>query len=228
MTASPISASRGEDLVVVVAGGDPLGPNPLPEGAGEAVVVAADSGVDRALEAGLTVHHVVGDLDSVSRDGLDRAVAGDAALHLHPVMKDATDLELALDLALTFGPARVLVLGGHGGRLDHFWANLALLASAPYADVAVQARMGDARVTIVRPGPARIGHLTGSPGDVVSLLPVHGAAVGVTTVDLLYPLCDEELAAGSTRGVSNRFLSSIATVGLTDGVLAAIQPRMPG
>lgn len=231
MTATPSPPSTGngdgKGVVVVVTGGDPLGDHAPPEGIDGAVVVAADSGVDRAFEAGLPVHHAVGDFDSVSRHGLDRAAAARAELHVHPSMKDATDLELALDLALTFHPGEVLVLGGHGGRLDHFWANLELLASAPYAGVTVRAWMGAARVTIVRPVAAGATHLTGTAEDLVSLLPLHGPALGVTTEDLLYPLRDEDLAAGSTRGVSNRFLASHAAVVLTAGVLAAIQPGTP-
>ena len=45
--------------------------------------------------------------------------------------------------------------------------------------------------------------LTGEEGELVSLLPVGGPAEGVTAQGLRYPLSDETLAAGSSRGVSN-------------------------
>ena len=47
----------------------------------------------------------------------------------HPAAKDATDLELALDAAISRRPGRIHVLGGHGGRLDHLLANALVLAA---------------------------------------------------------------------------------------------------
>ena len=52
--------------------------------------------------------------------------------------------------------------------------------------------------------------LTGAPGEIVSLLPVHGPAEGVTTSGLEYPLHDETLPAGTSRGVSNVFAATEA------------------
>src|SRR6185295_1025335 len=95
----------------------------------------------------------------------------------HPAAKDATDLELALDTARALGAQRIVVLGGHGGRLDHLLANALLLAAPSLADIEVVAQMGPARVTVVR----HEATLHGRPGDVVTLLPAHGPARGVVT-----------------------------------------------
>ena len=53
---------------------------------------------------------------------------------------------------------------------------------------------------------------------------VGGAAHGIVTEGLRYPLRAETLLPGSTRGVSNELLVPIAHVSLTDGVLLAILP----
>jgi thiamine pyrophosphokinase len=66
--------------------------------------------------------------------------------------------------------------------------------------------------------------LHGAPGDLVSLVPVHGPATGVTTEGLRYPLRGEDLVPGSTRGVSNVLLGTEAVVRLETGVLLAVQP----
>ena len=63
-----------------------------------------------------------------------------------------------------------------------------------------------------------------APGELVSLLPVHGAAERVTTEGLAYPLRAETLEAGTTRGVSNVFATETARVSLDRGVLLAIRP----
>ena len=211
---------------MVVSGGGPPDPGAtvgLPAGA---LVVAADSGLDHARALGLTVDVVVGDLDSVSAPALEAAEAAGAVVERHPEAKDATDLELALDLAVARGARRIVVLGPATGRLDHLLAGAVLLAAPRYADVEVEARLGPARLAVVRPG--RPAALTGRPGELVTLVPVHGTAVGVTTEGLLYPLRDEDLPPGTTRGVSNEMLGARAAVTLRAGTLVAVLPGATG
>jgi thiamine pyrophosphokinase len=183
-------------------------------------VIAADSGLEHATRLGLTVDVVVGDLDSVAPDALAAAEGGGTRVQRHPAEKDATDLELSLDAALACGASRVTVVGGYGGRLDHFLANALCLASGRYAAISIDAWVGDAYVTVVRDQ----AELLGSPGSLVTLLPVGGAASGVMTTGLRYPLHDEELAPGTSRGVSNKLVDTAASVTVSSGVLLAIQP----
>jgi thiamine pyrophosphokinase len=207
---------------LVFAGGDP--PDPAELLSGVEFVVAADSGLEHALALGVEVDVVVGDLDSVDTTALSRAVAAGATVEAHPAEKDATDLELALEAAVARGATTIRVLGAHGGRVDHYLANVLLLASPRFASVGIDARLGDAHVTVVRDR----ADLVGVPGAVCSLLPIGGSAVGVTTHDLRYPLHRETLEPGSTRGVSNEFLSVHAAVTLEAGVLLAVVPIARG
>jgi len=206
----------------VVAGGEPPVASGLDGLPPDAFVVAADSGVDGAHGLGLRVGLAVGDFDSASPGAAERVAAAGGRVERHPAVKDATDLELALDAALARRPSRVVVLGGAGGRFDHWLAVAFLLASPLYAGVAVQARWAAATVTVVRSSPAE---LVGTPGDVVTLLPVHGTAGGVRTEGLRYPLRDEDLPPGTTRGVSNVLLGTTAHVSARSGVLLAVQPH---
>jgi thiamine pyrophosphokinase len=166
---------------------------------------------------------VIGDLDSAEAEHVERAAAAGARVDRHPVDKDATDLELALDAARALGAHEITVLGAGGGRLDHLLANALLLASPAYAEVEVTALMGGATVTVVRSSAA----LEGPVGSIVSLLAVGGPAIAVTTDGLLYPLAREDLLPGSTRGVSNEIVASPATVRIDAGVLLAVQPARP-
>lgn len=225
-------AHARHDTVLVVTGGDPVRTDDLalvadgqasPVTAG-AFVVAADTGIELALDLGLHVDLAVGDLDSVAADALARATGAGATVERHPPDKEATDLELALDAAMRYRPDRLVVVGGHGGRLDHFLANTLLLASPAYAGPELVALMGPARVTVVRDR----ARLTGEPGDLVTLVPLHGSARGVSTDGLLYPLDGEELSAGSTRGVSNELARREASVRVAHGVVLAVQPGASG
>jgi thiamine pyrophosphokinase len=204
------------ETVLVFAGGDPppvsvlLG---LPPGA---YVIAADSGFDHATRLGVKVDLLVGDLDSISAAGL--GLAGE--IEQHPTDKNATDLAIALDAAARTKPSQVIVVGGSGGRIDHLLANAALLAAPAYSGLELTWLPGHATIHVVRD---RI-ELSGSPGDIVSLLPYGGPARGVSTVGLRWPLNGADLGPGTSLGVSNQMIATAATVKLDDGVLLAVQP----
>lgn len=206
--------------IVVVAAGpvEPAARAWLPEGA---CVVAADGGVDAARALGLAVDVAVGDFDSVTGAGLAAVEGAGARLQRHPAAKDATDLELALETALELGAARIFVVGAAGGRLDHLLSTLLLFGHRRWEAVELDALLGSARAHVIRSDRS----LEGEPGELVSLLPLHGRAEGVVTKGLRYPLRGETLYPGSTRGVSNELLGTEAQVSLTDGVLLAILPH---
>ena len=209
---------RAVPTVVVFTGGDSADHDVValvPDGA---FVIAADSGLHTALDHHIDVDLAVGDFDSVSPDALDTAAASGTRLERHPTAKSETDLELALDRAVERSPDDIVVIGGHGGRLDHFLANASLLASDRYRSARVKAHWDRARVYVVRD----VAELHGQVGELLTLLPAHGPAHGVTTNGLLYALHDATLDSGTTRGVSNQFLEPLAGVRLDRGVLLAI------
>jgi len=184
----------------------------------------ADSGLEPALKLGLDVTAVVGDMDSVDPGVLAAATEAGIPIERHPEAKDATDLALALDAALARHPQRVVVVTGAGDRLDHTLSLAQLLASPRTAGVEVEAWIGNAHLIVVRDTTV----LRGAPGDLVSLVPLNGPALGVVTGGLLYPLHDEDLPVGSTRGVSNELAAAEASVRLRSGVLVAVQPGLAG
>ena len=211
-----------EEIAVIVAGGpapDPEAALAVPLGAR---VIAADEGLEHAVALGLEVSAVVGDFDSVSAEALAAAEEAGVRIERYPVEKDATDLELALDLGLTLGARRLLVIAGDGaGRLDHLLAAVAVLGSRRYEGVDVDAIVGSTRLHVVRSER----EVPGRPGELLSLLALHGPAEGVRTEGLAYPLRGETLEPGSSRGVSNVFLADVARVTVASGVLLAI--RLP-
>jgi thiamine pyrophosphokinase len=217
----PAEEGVSEEIVVVVSGGEPPAPRAARAVPPGAPVVAGDKGLEHALALGLEVSLAVGDFDSASPEAVAAAEASGTRIERYPHAKDATDLELALDAAVAMDPARILVLAGTGGRLDHELSLLLLLGSERYAYLEVDAHVGSARVHVVR--DART--LAGAPGELVSLLPVGGAAERVTTEGLVYPLRGETLEAGSSRGVSNVFEAETARVSVERGVLLAIRPE---
>lgn len=207
---------------IVVAGGD-RDLDAVPAAWADALVIGADSGVDFALALGLHIDVAVGDMDSVSAAGLQRAEASGARVERHPAEKDKTDLELALDAAVGAGATDALVIGVGGGRLDHLLANVLLLTSPAWARCRITAVTGTARVHVVRGGDPAV-ELVAEVGELLTLLAVGGEARGVTTSGLQYALHHEPLAAGTSRGVSNVVESTPVTIQLEDGTLLAVFP----
>jgi len=185
------------------------------------MVIAADGGIDRAIALGLHVDLAIGDFDSASPAGLAAVRAAGARIDEYPAAKDATDLELALDAAIALRPQRIVVVGSGGGRLDHLLGTLLLLTADRYADARIDAHLGGACAHVVRDSR----DLTGTPGELISLLPLHGPAEGVTTDGLVYPLARETLTAGSSRGISNLFDLREARVEVERGCLLALRPH---
>jgi thiamine pyrophosphokinase len=228
----PVEQLDEEACVVVVANGDPLDPRLVAHVPTGALVVAADGGARLARRAGLRVAHVVGDFDSLEATDRRELELEGAELHPYPADKDFTDLELAIDLAHSIAataraPRRLLVLGGAGGRLDHFVANVALLAAPVWLEaepvVAVEAWLGTARLTVAIGGAPALP-VPGAVGSLVSLLPQHGPATGVVTEGLRFPLRHETLRPGSSRGVSNVVAGPGSSVSVEQGVLLVVQP----
>jgi thiamine pyrophosphokinase len=206
---------------IVVTGGDAPLPSVVERLPKAAVVIAADSGLGHARALGLHVDVLVGDLDSVTPADLAAAEAEGVEIQRHPAAKDATDLELALAVACDRGVERATVVGGAGGRFDHFLGNVLCLTSERFAPVTIDAWIGAAHVHVLR---ERIV-LRGAPGSLVTLVPAGGAATGITTTGLRYPLDDETLTPGTTRGVSNEIGDGDATVTVRSGVLLVVQPE---
>ncbi len=184
--------------------------------ASDALIVAADGGARVAQHYGLAPQIVIGDLDSLSGD---EQAALTAQIIRHPAEKDETDLELALLWAVEQGADWLRVIGGTGGRIDQTMSNIYLLALPILESRDVKLVAGKQAIWLARPGATRIA---GAKGDTVSLIPLTGAARGVRTENLYYPLNDETLEFGPARGVSNVMTAAELVVTVGDGVLLVV------
>ncbi len=183
------------------------------DGAGEAVVVAADSGYALARRLGRRVDCLVGDLDSIDAADLEHARNNGVPIHEHPADKDATDLELAAetlaDLARASGVSidQLVIYGGLGGRLDHLLSILDFASNLHDAGVRTVAHVGPYEVRQLRPGET----VAVPPDTNFSVRPGSGS-VRVSISGARWTLDDSSLSFGSGRGLSNRSLGSGAEV----------------
>ena len=169
----------------------------------DAVLIACDGGCDILARHNIVPDLVVGDMDSISAEGLDFINRHDVFIEKYPVEKDWTDSEIALGKT---EDEEVILVTPASGRLDHIVANLQL---------ALKFKADGKKITITD-GVTYCYPLSGKDSveiDVsrmqkpvsVSLVPwdFSKPVTGVTTGGLYYPLDNAELNAGSTFSFSN-------------------------
>lgn len=189
--------------------------------------VCADHGADHARAMKLAPSYIVGDMDSIHPDTIAWAHSLDTDIRQYPVEKDMTDSELALNsLDLSFPTLIVLSLSG---RIDHVLSNF--LVAGRHAEKGADILMTDGKSTVkMIAGPSRytldrtIFRKMEAEGRtlVVSMIPMFGDVLSVTTAGLYYPLTTHDLSCGSSFSVSNRAISPEEEVAIEfdNGVLA--------
>ena len=181
-------------------------PPHIPDGA---FVIAADGGLAKLCRMGRTPELILGDFDSY-----DGGFPEGVELLRHPVMKDATDMELAVHEAVRRGAERVIIYGGMGGRMDHTFANIQLLVKLARENVA--SRLVGPRWTATAISNESIDFDEGRRG-LISVFAYGGDAV-VTETGLLYGLDHSTLRDDKPLGVSNQFTGRPAKVTVHSGL----------
>lgn len=150
-------------------------------------IICADGGYDKAKAMGLNVNLLLGDFDSISKipEGVEKVQ--------FPVRKDLTDSHIALEYAKESD--EILLFGFTGDRADHSLTNMLLLDNYPNAVI-----IDDNNEIRLLKGEIK---LEGRIGQTVSVIPINGDLIGVTTKGLDYPLKNETLYFSDSRGVSN-------------------------
>jgi len=153
------------------------------------LVVAADSGADRALAHGITPRAVIGDFDSISQ--ATRAALPEAILH-QMQDQDSTDFDKCLR---SVSAPLILGVGFCGDRLDHQLAACNTLVRYPLQRCVL---LGEIDLVFLCP-PAI--HLPLDAGCRVSLFPM-GAVEGLSD-GLQWPLRGLNFAPDGQVGTSN-------------------------
>ncbi|WP_165246688.1 thiamine diphosphokinase [Adlercreutzia sp. ZJ141] len=180
-------------------------------------VFAVDGGLAHLTRAGFDADVAVGDFDSLNY------VPEGLPVERHPMLKDASDMELAFESALAAGFDDISVYGGLGRRLDHTLANLQVFARAAERGARVRAIGDDVAVQLLA-GPGEIS-LAGEPvGGVVSVFSMSDAARGVVEQGLKWELDGITLSNRTSLGLSNEFLGRPASVSVEVGTIVIITP----
>ena len=185
----------------------------------DALIVAADSGLNHAAPLGLTPSVVVGDYDS-----LGHAPNVDAGVEVItvPTEKDVTDTQLAVELALTRGANEVHILGGLGGRLDHTLSNLAILEDLADKKVRATIEDGQNRVRLLQNDSTILPR---SGYTYLSLLALDPVVKGVDIEGVKYPLKGAKIQRSFGFAVSNEITGNCCFVSVRKGKMLVVESR---
>lgn len=184
-------------------------------------IVSADGGLRYIRALNLTPELIIGDLDSVSEEGLKFIEEKNIQILKFPVDKDQTDLELALKELVGRGFNNIVVMGALGGRIDQTLANTGLIQLFADQGITVEFDDGQDHVFLIQ----NHHRIIGNEGDIVSLIPLCSQVTGITTDGLKYPLSNENLFPEKTRGISNEMIGNAAEIRISTGKLLCIHTR---
>lgn len=192
-------------------------------------IICADRGLLAADRLGLAADYLVGDFDSLPEEVLEtyrhKIESGElrAVLREYNPVKDATDTEIALTLALEQGAGEIIIAGGTGTRLDHVLGNLSLLAKA--LKQGVKACLLDEYNKIYLIDRETRIRKEEQYGKFVSLIPYMGMVPGVKLDGFAYELAGTDFDMGNALGISNEITAEEGRIRFDGGILIVVEAR---
>lgn len=156
-------------------------------------IFCADGGANHAYNLGIIPKLILGDLDSITAEVISHYKELGIKFEKFPISKNFTDGELILD-KVTSEYKDVLILGGLGGRTDHFLTNLNLLEK--YQNITYE---DESEAIFWVKKDMRIN---GQKGKTISFIPLT-PVIALTLEGFTYPLDKVDVPRSSSLCMSN-------------------------
>lgn len=188
------------------------------------LAICCDGAADKARAYGLTMDVLLGDMDSIAPETLQKAQTGPKRpkiLRL-PVEKDWTDTEYAVSYALEQGCTHLVFCGGLGERMDHSLGQIQILYSLCKKKVPHALYAKNTFAVAFDKAYA----FDAASAQTFSLLP-FGDNCCITIAGAKYPLSHHPLPMGKTLGVSNQAVAKRVEIWVhTGAVLLLVLDRV--
>lgn len=173
----------------------------------------ADGGANYAFQLGVMPKLIIGDLDSIDRTVENHFKNNNVNFHKYPKSKDFTDGELIIE-RIYKKYNEIIILGGHGGRTDHFLSNLFLVEKYPKIKFINHLE----EMFLIESGYK----FKNKVGTTISFIPMDNNIKKINLTGFEYPLTDYNLKRGSTITMSNIINADHAKITFKSGKLLAI------
>jgi thiamine pyrophosphokinase len=211
-------ASGQSKYIAIVAGGT-LDLSLLPHIRAAAVVIGVDRGALWLVRHGVSPDVSIGDFDSVTLREKKRIHNASGIYMEYQPEKDATDLELAIDHAISLKPKHVMLFGALGRRFDHAMGAVHMLLRLESHNIYGVIVDNFSKINIVR-RQQRL--LRNASYPYVSVIPV-ASTVTVTLKGFVYDLIRKPLHAGTSLGISNEISGKSAIIDVHRGLAIVIR-----
>ena len=190
-------------------------------------VIGVDRGVEFLYYHQIMPDYIVGDFDSTMEEIRDyyRNETNVPVREYNPV-KDASDTEIAIRLAMTLGSREMLILGATGGRVDHLWANVQSLMIPFKAGIDAKILDSQNMITIIGDGETYIRR-DEAFGTYFSVFPFGEDVFGFNISGAKYPLKNHTLTPYNSLCVSNQIAedSDEAVISFMSGKVILMETR---
>ncbi len=187
-------------------------------------VIGVDRGVEFLYRHNIMPNYIVGDFDSLNPEIADyyRNETSVPVRGFNPV-KDASDTEIAIRLAVTLGCKQMVILGATGGRIDHLWANVQCLA-IPFKSK-IDAVILDRQNKIRLIGGYTVLKKDEMYGPYFSVFPLGQDVFRFNITGAKYPLKNHTLTAYDSLCVSNQVDGDEAVIDFTGGIVVLMETK---
>ena len=187
-------------------------------------IIGVDKGMEFLYHHKILPSYIVGDFDSVDQKIGDyyRNETKVPIREFNPV-KDASDTEIAIRLAMTLGASEIYILGATGGRIDHLWANVQTL-TIPFK-AGVDAVILDSQNKIRLIGGDTVIRREDAYGPYFSIFPLGQEIYSLSIKGAKYPLHDHQLTPYDSLCVNNQFEEDEVKITFGSGIVILMETR---
>lgn len=187
-------------------------------------IIGVDSGLSFLYRNQVMPTHIVGDFDSVDSSVIAYyKTQTDIPIREFNPVKDATDTEIALHMAIELGVQKLWILGATGTRLDHVLSNIHIL-KIPY-DAGVEAYLVDECNRISLRGSTIHLRKAECFGKYFSLFPFGGEVEDVSIKGAKYSLSHYRMSPYESRCVSNEYQDEEVIITFPKGLIVLMETR---
>lgn len=178
-------------------------------------IIAVDGGANKIKKLDLIPDLIIGDLDSLTQINKEYYQKQQVKIIKHPVEKDQTDSELAVDYCLKENFDKLYLISALGGRVDQQLANINLLEYINELSLKAEIISKNVEIAVIETTKKFIN----KKGYRLSLIPQTKEIKGLKIKGCKYNLESRDIYRSKSRGISNLIERDQAEISLESGLL---------